>query len=150
MSIGLKIFFGLILAMLFIKLFGDYVNNLCTERALLKALLLEKIKRDIRWNEIEYDNNTIIYYASTGKKVKLVKMRWMGFGIRLNPRLYDINEKTYDTDTQADLVYDIERLKDLQQEVIQDVNVPLSYMGEYYDLQLHIRHVIDKLEENKE
>ena len=96
MSIGLKIFFGLILATLSIKPLGDYVNNLCTERALLKALLFEKIKRDIHWNEIEYENNAIIYYASTGKKVKLVKMRWMGFGMRLNPRLYDINKKTYE------------------------------------------------------
>ena len=41
---------------------------------------------------------------------------------------------------------EIERVTKLLYEVKDQANVPLSYMGEYYDLQLHINLVLEKLE----
>lgn len=41
---------------------------------------------------------------------------------------------------------EIERVTKLLYEVKDQTNVPLSYMGEYYDLQLHINLVLEKLE----
>lgn len=41
---------------------------------------------------------------------------------------------------------EIARVTKLLYEVKDQTDVPLSYMGEYYDLQLHINLVLEKLE----
>ena len=63
--------------------------------------------------------------------------------------LHAMNEKSYHLEDNTVLENDILALQTLKQEVTQEVDVPLSYMGEYYNLQLHIEHVISKLEEKR-
>ena len=55
----------------------------------------------------------------------------------------DINIDSYDT---LQLKENLEKLKKIQEEVCLDIKVPLSYMGEYYNLQMHIELVISKIE----
>jgi uncharacterized protein len=44
---------------------------------------------------------------------------------------------------------EIQRMKTLQQEIIEQVSVPLSYMGEFYSLRLHIRMVLNRLKDQR-
>ena len=55
----------------------------------------------------------------------------------------DINIDTYDT---LQLKENLKKLKQIQKEIFLDIKVPLSYMGEYYNLQMHIELVISKIE----
>lgn len=64
--------------------------------------------------------------------------------------LHQMNEKSYHLKDKVDLENDIELLNKLKKEVTEDVNVPLSYMGEYYNLQVHIEYVLQKLEQKKD
>jgi len=43
----------------------------------------------------------------------------------------------------------IERLKSLQKELIEQVSVPLSHMGEFYGLRMHIKLVLERLQERR-
>ena len=40
-------------------------------------------------------------------------------------------------------------MKALQKELIEQVSVPLSYMGEFYDLRMHIQLILNRLEERR-
>jgi hypothetical protein len=59
--------------------------------------------------------------------------------------LRDIDSNINQLEAQ-DVSDEIIRVKTLFKEVKDQTNVPLSYMGEYYDLQLHINLVLEKLE----
>ncbi len=48
--------------------------------------------------------------------------------------------------TEEQIKAEMEHVVDLLNEVNDQTDVPLSYMGEYYDLQLHINLVLEKLE----
>ena len=41
---------------------------------------------------------------------------------------------------------ELKKLENLRIEIGNETKVPLSYMGEYYNLQLHIDHIINKIE----
>ena len=43
----------------------------------------------------------------------------------------------------------IKKIKELQKEIKEQTNIPLSYMGEYYNLQLHIDLILKKLKNRK-
>jgi TRAP transporter TAXI family solute receptor len=43
----------------------------------------------------------------------------------------------------------IKKIKELQKEIKEQTNIPLSYMGEYYNLQLHIDLILKKLKNKK-
>ncbi len=43
----------------------------------------------------------------------------------------------------------IERLQSLQKELIEQVSVPLSHMGEFYGLRMHIKLVLERLQERR-
>jgi len=45
---------------------------------------------------------------------------------------------------------EIQKMKSLQKELIEQVSVPLSYMGEFYGLRMHIRLVLKRLEEQEQ
>jgi len=45
---------------------------------------------------------------------------------------------------------EIQKMKSLQKELIEQVSVPLSYMGEFYGLRMHIRLVLKRLEEREQ
>jgi uncharacterized protein len=50
----------------------------------------------------------------------------------------------------ADLEEEINKMKALQKELIGQVSVPLSYMGEFYTLRVHIQLVLDQLQERRQ
>jgi uncharacterized protein len=69
--------------------------------------------------------------------------RWYGM-------LRDIDR---DIDGIADLEAikaEMQRMKSLQKELTEQVSVPLSYMGEFYGLRMHIRLVINRLKEREQ
>jgi TRAP transporter TAXI family solute receptor len=43
----------------------------------------------------------------------------------------------------------IERLQSLQKELIEQISVPLSHMGEFYGLRMHIKLVLERLQERR-
>ncbi len=45
---------------------------------------------------------------------------------------------------------EIERLRRLQQELAEQVSVPLSFMGEFYDLRMHVRMILARLSEQRQ
>ncbi|HIE00478.1 MAG TPA: TAXI family TRAP transporter solute-binding subunit [Thiotrichaceae bacterium] len=45
---------------------------------------------------------------------------------------------------------EIQKMKSLQKELIEQVSVPLSYMGEFYGLRMHIRLVLKRLEDREQ
>ncbi|RKZ46834.1 MAG: C4-dicarboxylate ABC transporter substrate-binding protein [Candidatus Parabeggiatoa sp. nov. 3] len=62
-----------------------------------------------------------------------------------------------DIDSEIDGLADLEaikeemqRMKSLQKELIEQVSVPLSYMGEFYGLRMHIQLVLKRLEEREQ
>ncbi len=44
-----------------------------------------------------------------------------------------------------DLKKELEKLEDLRKEISKETKVPLSFMGEYYNLQLHMDHIKDRI-----
>ncbi len=68
-------------------------------------------------------------------------------------RWYDILRKVdQEIDDLSDLAAidaEIQRIKTLQQEIIEQVSVPLSYMGEFYSLRMHIRLVLSRLKDQR-
>ncbi len=50
---------------------------------------------------------------------------------------------------KKDIIQTIDKLKELQKEIKEQVDIPLSYMGEYYNLQLHIDLILKKLYDKK-
>jgi hypothetical protein len=38
------------------------------------------------------------------------------------------------------------RIEELREEISKETKVPLSFMGEYYNLQLHLDHIKNKVE----
>jgi TRAP transporter TAXI family solute receptor len=63
--------------------------------------------------------------------------------------LREIDEQIHDL-TDINIIDEkIERLKSLQKELIQQVSVPLSYMGEFYGLRMHIKLVLERLQERR-
>jgi hypothetical protein len=45
---------------------------------------------------------------------------------------------------------EVQKMKALQKELIGQVSVPLSYMGEFYTLRVHIQLVLDQLKERQQ
>jgi hypothetical protein len=43
----------------------------------------------------------------------------------------------------------VNMIKELQKEIKKQTNIPLSYMGEYYNLQVHIDLILKKLQNRK-
>ncbi len=49
----------------------------------------------------------------------------------------------------ANIDQEMQTIRDLEQELAEQVSVPLAYMGEFYDLRLHIELILKKLEQRK-
>jgi TRAP transporter TAXI family solute receptor len=64
-------------------------------------------------------------------------------------KLSKIDHKVHKISDLSVLETEIEQMKELQHEIIDHVSVPLSYMGEFYALRMHIQMVVDRLEEHK-
>jgi TRAP transporter TAXI family solute receptor len=63
--------------------------------------------------------------------------------------LRDIDSKI-NTITELSLIEEeIQQVKALQKELVEQVSVPLSYMGEFYDLRMHIQLILNRLEERR-
>jgi TRAP transporter TAXI family solute receptor len=63
--------------------------------------------------------------------------------------LREIDSKI-NTITELSLIEkEIRQVKALQKELVEQVSVPLSYMGEFYDLRVHIQLILNRLEERQ-
>ncbi|OAD20240.1 TRAP-type uncharacterized transport system periplasmic component-like protein [Candidatus Thiomargarita nelsonii] len=76
------------------------------------------------------------------------------FGVRFKifrwySKLSEIDQKVKKLSDLSVIEKEIEQMKALQHEIIDQVSVPLSYMGEFYALRMHIQLVVDRLEERK-
>jgi len=76
------------------------------------------------------------------------------FGIRFKifrwySKLYEMDHKVKEINDLSSIGQEIEKMKALQHEILEQVSVPLSYMGEFYALRMHIQLVVDRLEERK-
>jgi TRAP transporter TAXI family solute receptor len=69
--------------------------------------------------------------------------RWYGI-------LREIDSKIDGTADLETIKAEIERMKSLQKELIEQVSVPLSYMGEFYGLRVHIQLVRKRLEDRQQ
>jgi TRAP transporter TAXI family solute receptor len=69
--------------------------------------------------------------------------RWYG-------TLREIDREIDEHNDLATIEDEIQKMKTLQKEIIEQVSVPLSYMGEFYALRLHIRLVLNRLREQRE
>lgn len=65
--------------------------------------------------------------------------RWYGILRDLDSKISSITELSV-------VAEEIQQMKGLQKELIEQVSVPLSYMGEFYTLQMHIQLVLTRLE----
>ena len=77
------------------------------------------------------------------------------FGIRFKifrwySTLREIDGKIAELTDLATIDAETNRLKTLQHELLEQVSVPLSYMGEFYSLRLHIQLVLTRLREHRE
>jgi len=63
-------------------------------------------------------------------------------------QLNSIDDKIDDMDIKK-LEESIKKIKELQKEIKEQTDIPLSYMGEYYNLQLHIDLILKKLKHRK-
>jgi TRAP transporter TAXI family solute receptor len=63
--------------------------------------------------------------------------------------LREVDQKLDDTNDLEVIQQEIRRMRILQKELVDQVSVPLSYMGEFYGLQLHIRLILNRLEERQ-
>ncbi len=61
----------------------------------------------------------------------------------------DQHEKIWEKNNSQDLTRSISDIKDLQNEIREQVNVPLSYKNEYYMLKTHVDFVLQKMENRK-
>ncbi len=57
----------------------------------------------------------------------------------------DIDEEINKLDLEK-LKEELKKLETLREEISKETKVPLSFMGEYYNLQLHLDHIINKIE----
>lgn len=57
-----------------------------------------------------------------------------------------IIDKNLETLDKSKFNEELEKLEKLRVEISNETKVPLSFMGEYYNLQLHIDHIKNKLE----
>ncbi len=64
-------------------------------------------------------------------------------------KLSEIDQKVNKITELSVIETELEEMKTLQHEIIDQVSVPLSYMGEFYTLRMHIQLVINRLEERK-
>ncbi len=76
------------------------------------------------------------------------------FGVRFKifrwySKLSEIDQKVKKMSDLSVIEKEIEQMKALQHEIIEQVSVPLSYMGEFYALRMHIQLVVARLEERK-
>jgi len=76
------------------------------------------------------------------------------FGIRFKifrwySKLSEIDQNVNKINKLSVIETELEEMKTLQHEIIDQVSVPLSYMGEFYALRMHIQLVVDRLEERK-
>jgi TRAP transporter TAXI family solute receptor len=70
----------------------------------------------------------------------------------MRSKIYRWYDEVRDIDEEINKL-DLEKLKDelkkletLREEISKETKVPLSFMGEYYNLQLHLDHIINKIE----
>ncbi|MEN8216344.1 MAG: TAXI family TRAP transporter solute-binding subunit [Pseudomonadota bacterium] len=64
-------------------------------------------------------------------------------------RLSEVDRKISDLSDLSVIENEIKQMIALQREIIEQVSVPLSYMGEFYALRVHIQLVVGRLEEQK-
>lgn len=70
----------------------------------------------------------------------------------MRSKIYKWYDEVRDIDEQVDnldknkLQNQLDTLEKLRYEISKETKVPLAYMGEYYNLQLHIDHIINKIE----
>jgi TRAP transporter TAXI family solute receptor len=76
---------------------------------------------------------------------------------RIRSQIYRWYVRLYEVDRELDQITDLEALAEkikeiklLEKEVIGQVSVPLSFMGELYSLHVHIRLVLSRLEEQRQ
>lgn len=55
-------------------------------------------------------------------------------------------DEEVDNKDKNKLQNELESLEKLRREISKETKVPLAYMGEYYNLQLHLDHIIFKIE----
>ena len=64
--------------------------------------------------------------------------------------LREVDHKVNEITELAEIEKEIERMSALQKELIEQVSVPLSYMGEFYSLRMHIQLVLSRFERARE
>jgi TRAP transporter TAXI family solute receptor len=65
-------------------------------------------------------------------------------------RLSKVDRKISQLSELSDIEKEFQQMTKLQHEIIEQVSVPLSYMGEFYALRMHIELVLERLEEMRE
>lgn len=63
--------------------------------------------------------------------------------------LREVDKGVYSLELEV-IEKEIQRLKDLQQELVEQVKVPLSYMSEFYTLRVHINLILTRLKEQQD
>ncbi|MCK5719312.1 MAG: ABC transporter substrate-binding protein [Thiomargarita sp.] len=63
--------------------------------------------------------------------------------------LRELDVKINNTSSLNEIEEDTKQIKALQKEIIEQIKVPLSYMGEFYDFQMHIQLILTRLEERR-
>ncbi|MDM8557338.1 TAXI family TRAP transporter solute-binding subunit [Candidatus Parabeggiatoa sp. HSG14] len=69
--------------------------------------------------------------------------RWYGI-------LREVDSKIHDLTDLKEIEEESKRIKALQKELIEQVSVPLSYMGEFYGLRMHMKLVLEQLDDQRE
>jgi len=68
--------------------------------------------------------------------------RWYSVLCKFDQRAYNIKEL-------EEIVKEIDLIQELDRRLAEDVSVPHSYMGEFYDLRLHFRMIMERLESRR-
>jgi TRAP transporter TAXI family solute receptor len=63
--------------------------------------------------------------------------------------LRDLDQKLEELDSLQQIDTELDKLHTLERELAHQISVPLSYMGEFYQLRLHIKLIVDKLEQRR-
>jgi TRAP transporter TAXI family solute receptor len=69
--------------------------------------------------------------------------RWYGI-------LREVDSKIHNLTDLTEIEAECKRMKGLQKELIEQVSVPLSYMGEFYGLRVHMKLVLQQLDERRQ
>jgi TRAP transporter TAXI family solute receptor len=63
--------------------------------------------------------------------------------------LYKFDQRSNNITELSEIIKEIELIQELEQKLSEEVSVPHSYMGEFYDLRLHFRMIMKRLENRR-